>query len=56
MLGEQLASQNRNDSPASDVSMWVERRQVEIGDYLDRMQARERHALNVAIVAGPVRR
>lgn len=52
MLGEQLAPQNRNDSPAGDVSIWVERRRVEIGDYLDRMQARERRALNVAIVAG----
>jgi hypothetical protein len=52
MLDEQLAPQNRNDSPASDVSMWVEGRRVEIGDYLERMQARQRRALNVAIVAG----
>ena len=52
MLGEQLDSQNRNDLPANDVSTWVERRRIEIGDYLDRMQARQRRALNVAIVAG----
>ena len=52
MLGEQLAPQNRNAPPASDVSMWVERRRVEIGQYLDGMQARQRRALNLAIVAG----
>jgi hypothetical protein len=52
MLGEQLAPPNRNDPPAGAVSVWVERRRVEIGEYLDRMQARQRRALNVAIVAG----
>jgi hypothetical protein len=52
MLGEQLAPPNRNDPPPGAVSVWVERRRVEIGEYLDRMQARQRRALNVAIVAG----
>ena len=52
MLGRQLAPQNRSDLPASDVSVWVERRRIEIEEYLDRMQARQRRALNVAIVAG----
>jgi hypothetical protein len=52
MLTEQLGLHSRNDQSADDVSIWVERRRVEIGDYLDRMQARERRALNVAIVAG----
>jgi hypothetical protein len=52
VLSEQLAPQNRNDPPPADVFMWVERRRVEIGEYLDRMQTRQRRALNVAIVAG----
>lgn len=34
MLGEKLVPQNRNDPPAGDVSVWVERRRVEIGEYL----------------------
>ncbi len=52
MQGEQHAPQNRNDRPPADVSVWVERRRAEIGEYLDRMQKRQRRALNVAIVAG----
>lgn len=51
MLGEQLAPQIRKDLPASDVSTSVERRRIEIEEYLDRMQARQRRALNLAIVA-----
>lgn len=52
MLNERLASQNRSDLPASEVSVWVERRRIEVEEYLDRMQARQRRALNVALVAG----
>ena len=49
---ESIRAANRNDPSTGDVSMWVDRRRAEIGDYLDRMQARQRRALNVAIVAG----
>jgi hypothetical protein len=49
---ESIRAANRNDLSTGDVSMWVDRRRAEIGDYLDRTQARQRRALNVAIVAG----
>jgi hypothetical protein len=51
-VDESTRAANRNDPSTGDVSVWVDRRRVEIGDYLDRMQARQRRALNLAIVAG----
>jgi hypothetical protein len=51
-LHESDRAGNRNDAPTDDLSVWVDRRRAEIGEYLDRMQARQRRALNLAIVAG----
>jgi hypothetical protein len=51
-LHESDRAANRNDAPTDDLSVWVDRRRTEIGEYLDRMQARQRRALNLAIVAG----
>jgi hypothetical protein len=52
---ESIRAGNGNDSSTGDVSVWVDRRRAEIGDYLDRMQARQRRALNLAVVAGGMR-
>jgi hypothetical protein len=49
---ESIRGGNGNDSSRGDVSVWVDRRRAEIGDYLHRMQARQRRALNLAVVAG----